>query len=539
MEAPPNAIQYQESQLLDKPNPIKSNSFNFNKDNTDYSLDIECGSNIINFKLESSNSFYTYKNTLNITDIQNLLDLSSKSDYEKIIKIFQNAIEKNELEIIDINKGNNLVLRIYRVLDIEKTSSDLELIKCMLDENKVMKKLQEMQEMNTKLKEINKALTEKNLELIKTNNNLLEETEKLKNKNKILIEENIKLKKADNILVNNINNDNIVNIDKKEQNSDPKQLKEKQDIINTNTNCNKCGFEVFTSIKDNIEYLASGNKKTFNIDIVDLRSNILVKSLIGHKTDIFDLNYYLNNQREYLLSIDNNIIILWDLISKNNGILLKIKIDRIESILSTLLLFNINNNNYIIASSFGLQEYTKIFNANDGSFIKNISDTDKNKTCYMIYWDYNNNHYIIELCENKIEINDFIKNKKYATLSESPEDFHRDGFLYENYFLICSSSNGYIRIWDLIKKSLNKVISVKKHNICGILLWNKNYVICADCNYNSLDIVDIVKGKVEYAIKSTHDKKGKLKFIKKFTHMIYGECVLSSGKDNTIKLWTL
>ena len=187
MEAPPNAIQYQESQLLDKPNPIKSNSFNFNKDNTDYSLDIECGSNIINFKLESSNSFYTYKNTLNITDIQNLLDLSAKSDYEKIIKIFQNAIEKNELEIIDINKGNNVVLRIYRVLDIEKTSSDLELIKCMLDENKVMKKLQEMQEMNTKLKEINKALTEKNLELIKTNNNLLEENEKLKNKNKILI----------------------------------------------------------------------------------------------------------------------------------------------------------------------------------------------------------------------------------------------------------------------------------------------------------------------------------------------------------------
>ena len=104
-------------------------------------------------------------------------------------------------------------------------------------------------------------------------------------------------------------------------------------------------------------------------------------------------------------------------------------------------------------------------------------------------------YYIIQFSSKKIIINSLLDDDLYSELSKKPEDSHYSGFLYfknENDYLFSSSRNGYINIWDLYNKKIYKTI-----NIDG------------------------------------------LKCVKKVNHPIYGESLLTSGKDKTIKLWTI
>ena len=66
--------------------------------------------------------------------------------------------------------------------------------------------------------------------------------------------------------------------------------------------------------------------------------------------------------------------------------------------------------------------------------------------------------------------------------------------------------------------------------------WNKKYIIVADFNNKSFKIIDIDNGTI-YNINTEHIDG--LKCVKKVNHPIYGESLLTSGKDKTIKLWTI
>ena len=128
----------------------------------------------------------------------------------------------------------------------------------------------------------------------------------------------------------------------------------------------------------------------------------IITSLEGHSSPIPVIKYYTkNNNEEYLLSCDESkLVIIWDIQNNYNQKYI-IKSDYSGTIFDSLLLFNYNNKDYILLSSYNTNEYSKLYEFKDKTpFVKNIYETNKNSTNYMIPWLYNNKYYIIECCYN-------------------------------------------------------------------------------------------------------------------------------------------
>ena len=117
-------------------------------------------------------------------------------------------------------------------------------------------------------------------------------------------------------------------------------------------------FEIFISYKDNKEYLVSPNTNNYKLDIYNLINNQLITSLSGHKNHIWTIRYFINNKNknEYLISADDNkIVIIWD-ISNNYNIKYTINTKYGHQILSCLLIFPHNSDdNYIITLTLMIQ----------------------------------------------------------------------------------------------------------------------------------------------------------------------------------------
>ena len=328
-------------------------------------------------------------------------------------------------------------------------------------------------------------------------------------------------------------------------------LKYKLDITNTNI---KWGwndiFEIFISYKDNKEYLISPNINNFNLDIFILLNNKKILSLKGHKNGISTIRYFINkkNYNEYLISGDDNkIVIIWD-ITNNYNIKYQINTKYKKIIYSCLLIFPHNiDDNYIITSTVNKsvnidKSSTKIYSLNNGEFIKYINNTNNNKIYYLLSWynkkDYK--YYIIQFSYLKIIINNIIEDELYFELKQEPESNHYSGFIYEkenNDYLCSSSSNGYINIWDLCNKKIYKVINIIECHLAHIIEWNNKYIIVADYYNISFKIIDIEENKIICVIEGQHTDN--VVCIKKIYHPQYGESLLSAADDNTIKLWTI
>ena len=180
----------------------------------------------------------------------------------------------------------------------------------------------------------------------------------------------------------------------------------------------------------------------------------------------------------------------------------------------------------------------------DGAFIKYISNTHKFPVYYLLPWfnKKNKKYYIIQFCSKKILINDLFEDELYSELINEQESNHFSGFLFykdDNNYLVSSSSNGYINIWDLYEKKIFKNINLNINNECKlyhIIEWNEKYIIVADKKNNYLKIIDRENDYSINDIKTDH--KDELISIKKVYHPSYGESLLSAGRDKVIKLWT-
>jgi len=334
--------------------------------------------------------------------------------------------------------------------------------------------------------------------------------------------------------------------------NEPKNLKYKLDVTDTNDFYGYNIFEVFISYKDNKEYLVSKNINNFNLDVFSLLNIKKIFSLEGHKNRVITIRYFINNSNynEYLISADNNgLVIIWDITNEYN-IIYQIDTyyitdeDNDTNINSCLLLF-IKNNNYIITSTGNISDdnnksATKVYSLDDGKFIKYINNTKDLKVCYLLYWYNNRNykHYIIHLAYKKIIINNLLEGELYSELIK-PEDKHVSGLIYNkdnNDYLCSSSENGYINIWDLYNKNLFKVINTYNCFLMHIIEWNSKYIIVGDYKNKSFIIIDIEKYEIICDIQSNHTQE--LKTIKKLYHPIYGESLLSASRDKKIKLWS-
>ena len=133
-------------------------------------------------------------------------------------------------------------------------------------------------------------------------------------------------------------------------------------------------FEVFTSHKDNMEYLALPNKNKLNI--IQLIDNKKIKTLKGHHNNIMIVEYYINHKNynnEYLISIEgDNIVIIWD-INNNYNIIHKFGESWDHTLVTCLLYFPYNfNEDYIITPMHDCDEKgTKVylFPSNHSSYL--------------------------------------------------------------------------------------------------------------------------------------------------------------------------
>ena len=311
--------------------------------------------------------------------------------------------------------------------------------------------------------------------------------------------------------------------------SDPQNLKIKKYL---SYNCHTSyanTFEVFTGLKDHIEYIAFCESSCIKIMII--KNKLIKYSLNKYKRDVEIIKYYTKeNKEEYLLSCDNTkLVIVWD-IQNDYNIKYSIELELSDYIRDALLLFNINNKDYITISNGGQSEYTKLYELKENTpFIRNIYGTKENKTYYSILWKYKKKFYLIECCYQKISINNLLEDDCYDNLDMPPESYHYCGYLYNKNYL-CVTSEESVRIWDLISKEINKEIKINYSY--GIIPWNNNLSIIG--SYEGFIIVNIEEKKVLKKI----DLDYKLYCLKKIKITEYGECFICANSNGKIVLFS-
>ena len=530
-------------EMEEKYNKLIDN-LDFMKEKKEYQKNIEKGINTEG-EIKNSELLYQFNSINNIKKDNELIkeeikEINNKinNNNKEIIKI-ENIFKEKEVIINNvqekINRNNNLINQINKNID-------------EINKNKKNEKGITFNDINNKISKIENSINIKIEEKIKDINKKAQN--KLDNNKIKEIIDNINDKY--NELKEKINYNEYINKINYEFINEPINLKFRSDISFTNTNAGwNDMFEVFISYKDNKEYLVSPNVNTFNLDIFNLLDNKQILSLRGHKNDIRTVRYFINknNYNEYLISADDNkIVILWD-ISDNYNIKHQIDTKYGNNIYSCLLVFPHNNDNsYIITSTYNDSENldsssTKVYSLNNGRFMKYINNSNINPIYYLLTWynRKNNRYYIVQFSYLKIIINDLFDNDIYYELVQEPETDHFSGFIFskDNYYdYLCSSSeNGYINIWDLYSKKILKTINTNKSLLAHIIQWNDNFLLAADFNNKSFIIVDLEEDQIISIYNIQHTKE--VKCIKKIYHPIYGESLLSSSKDNTIKLWTI
>jgi len=568
-------------------------------------------SNYINENNYNSTNFNTNNLTVNekINDLYNRIN--SKDALINELNKKMNLKEKEIRDIYNKLKDKNYLInemnKTLKIKDSQMLFQDKERTECInqlkIKDEEIKKKLYEKEyEINNKLidkdnalNEINKKLIEKDYIINVINNKLNDKDNEIKRQNEIINdlkryinkineENNYKINELKNILFSldevkskykgnltyfnynftNYNNMSTSMVNESGRKKNPENLKFKQDIISTNT---KGGlndiFEVYTSIKDNKQYLISPNKNTFILELITLIDNKIQASLKGHLKKVTSIRYFLNNynNNEYLISADEGrMVIVWD-ITNNYSIKYSINTKYNDIIYSCLLVFinesyensNSNSNNnidgYIITSTYGISDDneksgTKIYSLdNNGEFVNYIDNTNNNSVYYLLSWfnKKNNKYYIIQFSYMKIFINNLLEDELYAELTQEQKLSHYSGFIYEidedKCYLYSSSKNGYINIWDLYNKKLINNININGSILCHMIQWDEKYAIVADYNGKSFKIIDIQNYNMVKDINGEHTKE--VKTIKKIKHPLYGDSLLTAGNDYTIKLWCI
>ena len=322
-------------------------------------------------------------------------------------------------------------------------------------------------------------------------------------------------------------------------NENPINLKFKEYLTSNQAYSNLSNFDVYIGLKDHIEYLIYNNKNNYNLEIMRIKDKTIISSLVGHNKATTVIRYYLkDNKEEYILSCDKNkLVIIWD-IQNNFNKKYTIQSNYNGYIKDALLLFHIFNNNYILLSSSNNNDYSKLYEFKDNTkFIKDIYGTKEYNIRFMIPWLYQNKYYIINCCNNKISIDNIFEEENYAILSTESEAAHVWGYIFkDNYLCVSDSDNDFIRIWDLVNKSIYKQINYDANYGYGIIPWNNNYAIlgCPSC----FVVINIEESKMVKKV-SLDNTNHNAKTLRKIKTIQYGECLILSDNNNNIRLFTL
>ena len=465
--------------------------------------------------------------------------LKKKMDYDEIERQFYLPEKKNskdemiqiltdEINNLKLQKSNNINdISNYNIINNKSSDSTNIFIKDLNEKiNKLVEKNELFEVQFNSMVDENAILRNKIVEMENTIKNL---ESKIAN-----IEANNNINMSGSNSLNNSNN-NIPQINISNRNLVPK-LEYHETITKNHSNSGWLRqFVVYKNKKDNHDYLVYNNKSSYNLDIYRIVDKQLIHYLKGHKAIVSVIKYFIkNNVEEYLLSCDEKrVVICWSLLTYNQQFLINTNMK--GYIWDATVLFNIRSNDFCIIPSNSDEECTKIYNFNNNNgLIKTIDSTLNNKTNYLIPWYYNNNCYLIECCNSKISINSILYNQNYANLEKSPEGMHCCGYIYKESFLcVTDYNNNFLRIWNLVTKSVAKEITFEGSLCYGITPWNDDYSIIASSE--GLIILDINKGIL--AKKITHKKISNFCGIQKVNSDNYGECIVCSNQFGLIILF--
>ena len=362
--------------------------------------------------------------------------------------------------------------------------------------------------------------------------------------------------------MNNINTNNIS--EEQLSNSPPPYF---TFIENIYTECDSDyglneSFDIFKSELNGNNYLIVANKNNNNIDIINIESNKLIKSIKNNPSKFIYIKYFqkIETKKNYLITINiKNAINIYEFSEENDfekinlllTIITKKEFNNTFNFINSTLIFNIKINSklfdILLVSSRAryMEEYpTLIYNIKNGQELKEISHTKKNMTRFMIPWYNKNddNYYLIELCEELLIVINILYNNIYAKLDEEKFKSFNTGFVHELNdidFLFVADSCGQIQVFNLFSKEICFKIDVRKNKsnirLYGLILWNYNYLIVNDDNNKSIIVIDL---KNKYIIGSTYNEHNdSVRCIKRIRHKKYGECLITGGDDHFIKLF--
>ena len=444
-------------------------SFDLNYNNKIYALTLSLLTNekkekFVNFNLKEKikdnlNSIKYYESNISLNDLGKLL-LINLNKYPNIDEIIFSKIEifhsKNN---VMISKNNN-----------DKDILNLIYIQKILDNDDY--------EIKIELKEKNEAISNENeiLKLSGSFSNLSKEEMKLSFEKKLKKkdEEIIELKKL--IRTNKLMIDSVPPYYK----SDPTkltQLTKIKEVVDGGRGMND-HFAVYNLVKDPKKrvYVAIKNKlenkNNSFINIIKIKSvdNFkIIQRLYGHNQRIVFVKYYLDpyTDNEYLLSADKEeVVMVWKIIDKNtykrfcyiNTFYGELLLG--QSIYSCIIFFT-EKKNYIYTST-ATKNYSRLYELEDGAFLKNITITFYNYTLHLIkYKDY-----IIDICKDYIMIYNPFSEEIYDKIqNESTVGENRSGCIVYNKnntdYLCITNQYGNIIIYDINIKKIFKTIKIK------------------------------------------------------------------------------
>ena len=305
-------------------------------------------------------------------------------------------------------------------------------------------------------------------------------------------------------------------------------------------------FDIFNSIND-ILYLIYRNEHN-SIILFNLNNNQKINEIKeAHIFSITNFKHYTDiyNKRDLIISIsaeDNNLK-LWNLYNFECLINLQ-NINQSGRLLSVNFL-NDNNQIYFLTSNYNWKENNEKIKVYDlkGNKIKEINDIDEpNKRICFIDSYYDNNlskNYILIGNYNYVKSYDYNKNVLYYKYCDNDYRDHYSVVINNDkniVKLIESSCDGNIRIWNFHSGDLLNKIKVCNEWICGICLWNNEYLFVC-CKDKNIKLIELNKGII---IQELMNHNYGVLTIKKIFIPKYGHCLLSQGRFNDqIKLWII
>ena len=263
----------------------------------------------------------------------------------KVYKFYNLSLIKNKVELKKEENSKKMILYLKRTIDFDEIESVLtleeekitneQMLRILFDEIKEIK-IKGIPNNTNNNEHLNDFITknENNIQNLEEKiNNLIKEKNEMKNEIKILKEENENIKKVLNKYKDFMDERKLEIEKEKEKNK--KIEEEKQNFINQNINvefkedpqnlkynetltkvnkCNNYYFDVSIGLTDHLEYIIYANNSN-NIDIMRINDKTIIKSLEGHKGEIYFIKYFCkNNKEDYILSSDeNSFVIIWDI----------------------------------------------------------------------------------------------------------------------------------------------------------------------------------------------------------------------------------